>query len=326
MKRRDFITLFGSAALAAPRTARAQQTAMPTIAYVSSRSEWSDVQLVAAFRAGLNSQGFREGRDVVIELKWAQGQYDRLPAMMADVVSRSAAVIVAPGSPAGLAAKTATSTIPILFNTGSDPVGMGLVRSLSRPGGNMTGVLTLVGDLSEKNFGLLHDLLPRARRIAVLTNPDSAPVSRHLAELEAAAHSTNVQLVPIQARTLAEIETAFADMARRQVEALLVVADPFLFTSAREIVARAAEQSLPAMYFRREFADAGGLMSYGSVTSESYRQLGIYAGRILKGEKPADLPVVQPTKFELVINMKAAKALGINIPNSMQLLADEIIE
>jgi putative ABC transport system substrate-binding protein len=326
MKRREFIALLGGAAATWPRVVGAQEASKPVIAYVSSRSASSDAQLVSAFRVGLNSIGYFEGKNVTIEFQWAEGQYDRLPGMMAEAVTKRVALILAPGSPAGLAAKAATSTIPVLFNAGSDPVDIGLVDSLSRPGGNMTGVLTLVGELALKDLGLLHELLPHARNIAILSNPDSRPVARHLTELETAAHSSGLQVVYAQARTQRELEATFATVIQQRVEALLVVADPFLFTSAQQIVALAARHALPAMYFRREFADAGGLISYGSVTSDSYRQLGVYASRILNGEKPADLPVVQPTKFELIINLKTAKALGLDVPPMVLARADEVIE
>jgi putative ABC transport system substrate-binding protein len=326
MKRREFIALLGGAAATWPRVVGAQEASKPVIAYVSSRSASSDAQLVSAFRVGLNSIGYFEGKNVTIEFQWAEGQYDRLPGMMAEAVTKRVALILAPGSPAGLAAKAATSTIPVLFNAGSDPVDIGLVDSLSRPGGNMTGVLTLVGELALKDLGLLHELLPHAPNIAILSNPDSRPVARHLTELETAAHSIGLQVVYAQARTQRELEATFATVIQQRVEALLVVADPFLFTSAQQIVALAARHALPAMYFRREFADAGGLISYGSVTSDSYRQLGVYASRILNGEKPADLPVVQPTKFELIINLKTAKALGLDVPPMVLARADGVIE
>jgi putative ABC transport system substrate-binding protein len=326
IRRREFITLLGGVAGAWPVAVRAQKAAMPAIAYISSRSASSDAQLVSAFRVGLNSGGYFEGKNVTIEFQLAEGQYDRLPGMMADAVARRVALILAPGTPAGLAAKAATSAIPVLFNAGSDPIEIGLVNSLSRRGGNMTGVLTLVGELALKDLGILHELLPHARNIAILSNPESRPVARHLRELENAAHSIGLQLVYAQARTEGELEATFETIVQQQAQALLVVADPFLFTSAQQIVALAARHALPAMYFRREFADAGGLISYGSLTSDSYRQLGVYASRILNGERPADLPVAQPTKFELVINLKTAKTLGVDVPNSMQLLADEVIE
>jgi putative ABC transport system substrate-binding protein len=240
MKRREFITLVGGAAATWPFAARAQQAARPVIAYVSSRSASSDEQLVSAFRVGLNSGGYFEGKNVTIEFQWAEGQYDRLPGMMADAVTKRVALILAPGSPAGLAAKAATSTIPVLFNAGSDPVEIGLVDSLSRPGGNMTGVLTLVGELALKDLGLLHELLPHARNIAILSNPDSRPVARHLTELETAAHSIGLQVVYAQARTQRELEATFATIIQQRVEALLVVADPFLFTSADSGIGRAS--------------------------------------------------------------------------------------
>jgi ABC-type uncharacterized transport system substrate-binding protein len=326
MKRRDFITLLGGAAVW-PLAAHAQQPAMPVVGFLGTASPRPFAHLVAGFRRGLQETGFIEGRSVVIEYRWAEGQYDRVPALAADLVRRQVAVIVTVGGEtSAAAAKAATETIPIVFNVGSDPVKIGLVVSLARPGGNATGVNIFTIELVEKRLGLLLDLIPTASSIAILVNPDFVPAAANASEAEAAARAVGKQVVIYNARSEIEIGTAFAIMAQARPGALLVGADPFFNSRRGLIVALAARHAIPAIYEWREFAEAGGLISYGTSLVEAYRQQGIYAGRILKGEKPADLPVVQLSKFELVINLNTAKALGLAIPPGVLALADEVIE
>jgi putative tryptophan/tyrosine transport system substrate-binding protein len=326
MKRRDFITLLGGAAVW-PLAAHAQQPAMPVVGFLGTASPRPFAHLVADFRRGLQETGFIEGRSVVIEYRWAEGQYDRVPALAADLVRRQVAVIVTVGGEtSAAAAKAATETIPIVFNVGSDPVKIGLVASLARPGGNATGVNIFTIELVEKRLGLLLDLIPTASSIAILVNPDFVPAAANASEAEAAARAVGKQVVIYNARSEIEIGTAFAIMAQARPGALLVGADPFFNSRRGLIVALAARHAIPAIYEWREFAEAGGLISYGTSLVEAYRQQGIYAGRILKGEKPADLPVVQLSKFELVINLNTAKALGLAIPPGVLALADEVIE
>jgi putative ABC transport system substrate-binding protein len=324
-KRREFITLLGGAA-AWPLAARAQQ-AMPVVGFLGTASPRPFAHLVAGFRRGLQETGFVEDRSVVIEYRWAEGQYDRVPALAADLVRRQVAVIVTVGGEtSAAAAKAVTETIPIVFNVGSDPVKIGLVVSLARPGGNATGVNIFTIELVEKRLGLLLDLIPTASSIAILVNPDFVPAAANASEAEAAARAVGKQVVIYNARSEIEIGTAFAIMAQARPGALLVGADPFFNSRRGLIVALAARHAIPAIYEWREFAEAGGLISYGTSLVEAYRQQGIYAGRILKGEKPADLPVVQLSKFELVINLNTAKALGLAIPPGVLALADEVIE
>jgi putative ABC transport system substrate-binding protein len=330
MKRREFIALVGGAAaapLALPVTARTQQPPIPVIGYLSARSVETDVPMVTAFRQGLTQSGYVEGQNVAIEYRWGDGQYDRLPVLVNDLVRRDVTVIVTSGGEtSAVAAKAATASIPIVFNVGNDPVRFGLVASLARPGGNLTGVTSFSGALGAKRLGLLRELVPTAAVIALLVNPNEAFGEVITGDIEEAARIVGQQLIVLRASTEPEIDAAFATLVQQRAGALLVGPGPFFVTRKDRLVALAARHAVPAMYFRRELAEAGGLVSYGSTTSEGYRQMGGYAGRILKGEKPADLPVLQPTKFELVINLKTAKALGIAIPNSMQLLADEAIE
>jgi putative tryptophan/tyrosine transport system substrate-binding protein len=327
MNRRKIISLLGGAAAAWPLAARAQQSAMPVVGFLGTASPRPFAHLVAGFRRGLQETGFVEDRSVVIEYRWAEGQYDRVPALVADLVRRQVAVIVTVGGEtSAAAAKAATETIPIVFNVGSDPVKIGLVASLARPGGNATGVNIFTIELVEKRLGLLLDLIPTASSIAILVNPDFVPAAANASEAEAAARAVGKQVVIYNARSEIEIGTAFAIMAQARPGALLVGADPFFNSRRGLIVALAGRHAIPAIYEWREFAEAGGLISYGTSLVEAYRQQGIYAGRILKGEKPVDLPVVQLSKFELVINLNTAKALGLAIPPGVLALADEVIE
>jgi ABC-type uncharacterized transport system substrate-binding protein len=327
VKRREFITLLGGAAAPWPLVARAQQPAMPVVGFLGTASAGPFAHLVAGLRRGLQETGFIEGRNVAIEYRWAEGQYDRVPALAADLVRREVAVIVTVGGePSVAAAKAATATIPIVFNTGTDPVKLGLVASLARPGGNLTGVNIFTTELTEKRLGLLRDLVPAATTIAVLLNPNFSEAAANVLESEGAAKAIGKQVVIFNASSDAEIETAFANIVQAQCRALLVGADPFFNSRRGLIVALAARHAIPAIYEWREFAEAGGLISYGTSLVEAYRQQGIYAGRILKGEKPAELPVVQLSKFELVINLNTSKALGLAIPPGVLAIADEVIE
>jgi putative tryptophan/tyrosine transport system substrate-binding protein len=300
MKRRDFINLLGGAA-AWPIAARAQQAAMPLIGFMSSRSPEGYEYVVAAFRRGLGEGGLIEGKNVVIEFRWAHGEYDRLPALAAELVSRPVAVLVASGPPAALAAKRASSTIPIVFGS-TDPIKAGLVASLNRPGGNATGVNILTTDLEPKRLGLLHELFPGAALFGVLLNPKYSAAAQLALELAEAARTVGQPIVVLNASTDAELDAAFATLARQRVVAMLVAGDPFFDTRRDRIIAFAGQQKLPAIYHFREYAVAGGLMSYGVSLSEAYREIGTYAARILNGAKPEDLPVIQSVKTELVIN------------------------
>jgi putative tryptophan/tyrosine transport system substrate-binding protein len=326
LKRREFITLVGSAAMSWPLAARAQQP-LPVVGFLSPASAGPSAHLVAGFRRGLQEASFVEGRNAVIEYRWAEGQYDQVPALAADLVRRQVAVIVTVGGEtSAAAAKAATATIPIVFNTGSDPVKLGLVASLARPGGNATGVNIFTTELVEKRLGLLRDLVPASTSVAVLLNPNFTPAVVNARESEAAARTIGKKVTIFNASSDAEIETAFVKIVQARSGALLVGADPFFNSRRGLIVALASRHGIPAIYEWREFAEAGGLISYGTSLVEGYRQQGIYAGRILKGEKPADLPVVQLSKFELVLNLKTAKALGLTISDNMLTLADEVIE
>jgi putative tryptophan/tyrosine transport system substrate-binding protein len=327
IKRREFITLVGGAAAAWPLAARAQQPAMPVVGFLGTASAGPFAHLVASLRRGLQETGFVEGRNVAIEYRWAEGQYDRVPALAADLVRRQVAVIVTVGGePSAAAAKAATATIPIVFNVGTDPVKLGLVTSLARPGGNATGVNIFTTELVEKRLGLLHDLVPAATTVAVLSNPNFAAAVANVRESEAAARAIGKEVVIFNASSDAEIETAFVNIVQARPGALLVLADPFFNSRRGLIVALTARHAIPTIYEWREFAEAGGLVSYGTSLVEAYRQLGIYAGRILKGEKPADLPIVQLSKFELIINLNTARALGLAIPPGVLAIADEVIE
>jgi putative ABC transport system substrate-binding protein len=327
MRRRSFIALVGGAA-AWPLTARAQQPAVPVIGFLNSASPDSFAPQLAGFRQGLHEIGYTEGQNIAIEFRWAKSQYDRLPGLAADLVHRQVAVIAATGgSVSGLAAKSVTTTIPIVFTSGGDPVQRGLVKSVNRPGGNITGVSLFTSTLAAKRLELLHEMAPAARVVALLVNPanpNSEPDTRAVQE---AAPAMGLQIVVLKASNGTEIEAAFAAMSQSKVGALLVGADPLFNNSGRDqLIVLAARHAIPAIYDWRDVAAAGGLVSYGSNLAEGYRLAGLYTGRILKGEKPGDLPVQQPVKFELVINLKTARALGLTISNQMQLLADEVIE
>jgi len=326
VRRRKFIALIGGAG-AWPLAARGQQSAVPVVGFMSSRSPEDSAHLVAAFRRGLAEGGFVEGQNVATEFRWANGDYDRLPAMAADLVNQQVAVIVAAGGePAALAAKAATKTIPIVVGLGADPEKLGLVASLNRPGGNVTGVTLMTALMEPKRLGLLRDLVPGAALIGVILNPAFPAAARQLQEIEETARAIDQKIVVAKASTDEELEAAFSLLVREQVNALLVAASPYFDTRRERIIDFAAEQRLPAIYQFREYAVSGGLLSYGVSISDGYRQYGDYAAKILKGAKPADLPFLQPTKFELIINMKTAKALGIKISANLLSLADEVIE
>jgi putative ABC transport system substrate-binding protein len=326
LKRREFITLLGGAT-ALPLAARAQQATLPVIGFISTRTSGDSAAAVAAFHQGLNEAGYGDGRNLAIEYRWAGGQYDRLPALAADLVRRKVSVIVAAGGdPAAQAAKTATAAIPIVFVTGTDPVNAGLVTSFNRPNGNLTGVHVFLVGLGAKRLGLLHDVVPKASLIAVLANPNLAPAGSELRDVQEAAGSLGLKVHVLRAGSEPEIDNAFATIMKVRADAVLVAADPF-FTSRRDqIVSLAARYAIPAIYELREYAAAGGLMSYGPSLIDGYRQVGVYTGKILKGAKPGDLPVLQPTKLDLVINLKTAKALGLTIPPGVLAIADEVIE
>jgi len=325
--RREFITLLGGAAAVAPLAARAQQPTMPIVGFLNSASPTPFAHLVAAFRKGLGEAGFVEGRNVAIEFRWAEGHYDRLPAFADELVRRPVSVLVTTGGdPVIRAAMAATRTIPIVFAIGSDPVALGYVASLNRPGGNVTGVMQLTAMLGAKRLGVLRELVPGADKIAVLVNPNF-PASRSLLkDAEEAAARIGVPLVVQNAGSESEFEPAFGQLVAARAGALMVGADPFFNSRRNQIVALAARHKVPAIYEFREFAAAGGLMSYGTSLSDSYQQVGSYAGRILKGAKPAELPIFQTSRFEFVINLKVAKELGIGIPPGLSAQADEVIE
>jgi putative ABC transport system substrate-binding protein len=325
--RRKLIAALGGAAAAWPLAARAQQVAMPVIGFLHTGSPDLNAKMLEGFRQGLAQSGFVEGRNVAIEFRWAEGHDDRLPEMAADLVRRRVAVIAAPAStPAALAAKAATATIPIVFATGADPVALGLVASLSRPGGNVTGIAFQTIELAGKQFGLFRELMPRTERFAALVNPDFPAAEAVLNNFQAAAAHIGRPLEILRASADRELEAAFASLGQKPGVALIVGGDPS-FTSRRvQITALAARFAVPTMYVAREFAEVGGLVSYGPDLTNAYRETGVYTGRILKGDKPADLPVAQPTKFELVINLKAARALALDVPDKLLALADEVIE
>ena len=326
MRRREFITLLCGAVAAWPLAARAQQPAMPVIGFLSARSPEESAHLVAAFQSGLADNGYIARQTVLIEYRWALGQYDGLPTMAADLVRRPVAVLVAVGGePAAMAAKTVTSTIPIVFAM-DDPVKQGLVESFNRPGGNATGMAVLSPDLETKRLGLLHELVPQASTIGVLLNPNFPPAQHQLEEVQIAAQATNLQILALRASTDREIDEAFDTLMKQRIAALSVASDPFFDTRRDKLIGLAARYAVPAIYQFREYPAAGGLISYGIDIANVYHQIGIYVGRILKGAKPADLPVMQPTKFELVLNLKTAKTLRLAIPSGVISIADEAIE
>jgi len=325
VKRRQFISLLGGA-VAWPIAARAQQQ-LPVIGILSSRSRATDALLIAVIRQGLNDTGFVEGRNVSIEYRWAEGKYDRLAALATDLVHRKVAVIVTIGGEvAALAAKAATATLPVVFTVATDPVRSGLVSSLNRPGGNLTGSTGLLLEIEPKRFGLLHELRPDATTIGVLVNPNGALIDTQVNDIRSAASSFGREIAILNASTIAEIDAAFATLRQMRADALSIATDPFFLDRATQIVVLAARHAVPVLYFRREFAVVGGLMSYGSNADDNYRILGAYAGRILKGEKPGDLPILQPTRFELVINLSTARALALDVPATLLARADEVIE
>ena len=327
MQRREFITLLGGTAATWPLAARAQQPTMPVIGFLSSASPATWASFVTGFREGLSESGYVEGRNVAIEYRWAENHYDRLPGMAADLVRRQVAVIVASGGPVSArAAKAATSTIPIVFTASSDPIKLGLVASLNRPGGNVTGWGGFVTELEPKRLELLRALVPTARAIGVFVNSSRTDAEAQSRYVEDAARALGLQVVILGISRDRDIEPAFASLAGRGIQALLIGADPIFVIWRDQFIALAARHAIPAMYTLREYVAAGGLASYGTSIAEGYHQAGIYAGRILKGAKPADLPVVQPTKFEFVINLKTAKTLGLTVPPTLLTAADEVIE
>jgi putative ABC transport system substrate-binding protein len=327
MKRREFITLLGGAAAAWPRAARAQQPAMPVVGFI--RVGWADAsaRFAAAFRKGLNETGYVEGQNVTVEYHWLEGQYDRLPALMADLVRRQVAVIATAGNVPTLAAKAATATTPIVFGVGADPVRLGLVASLARPGGNLTGINFFNAELVAKRLALLHELVPKAVRVAVLLNPANASSTEsQLRIVQEAAPTIGLQIQILNATTIGEIDAAFATLERERPDALFVAGDAFFVSRAVQFATLTARGRIPATYSLRDHVAVGGLMSYGTDFTEAFRQVGVYTGKILKGAKPVELPVVQSTKFEFVINLQTARSLGIEVPSGLLAIADEVIE
>lgn len=325
MRRRAFITMLGGAA-AVPLAARSQQPAMPVVGFLHSATLETARDSVAGFRRGLSETGYVEGRNVAIEYRFAENQSDRLPALAAELTRRPVTVLFGGGPPAALAAKVATTTIPVVFTSGADPVKLGLVASLNMPGGSVTGIHIFASALAAKRLGLLRDLAPTAGVIGVLLNPNGPEAVPQLNDIRAAAQPLGQQILFVNAGNEQDIHRAFTTLVQSRTGALLVGADPFFVGRRALLSTLAAHHAIPAIYPNREYTENGGLMSYGASLSDAYRQAGVYSGRILRGEKPADLPVMQSTKFELVINLKTAKALGLAVPNSLQLLADEVIE
>jgi len=326
MRRREFISLLGGTAAAWPLTARAQQSAMPVVGFLNSGSPEPIAHLMGLFRQSLAEAGYAEGRNVVLEYRWAEGHYDRMPAMAEELVRRPVDVIVASPNPPALVAKAATTTIPIVFGVTDDPVRLGLVSSIARPQGNTTGVYFFLSDLAAKQLGLLRELAPASTRIGLLVNPNNANAEAVTQQMAAAASAIGVEIEVVRASDIAGIDAAFAALVQNKASALVVGADPFFFFRRVQFATLATRHALPAVYTVREYPEAGCLMSYGTSLAEVFRQLGNYIGRILKGAKPSELPVVQSTKFDFVINMTTAKALGLNVPPTLLARADEVIE
>lgn len=327
MKRREFIRLLGGAAAAWPFAARAQQSAIPVVGFLHGGSGDSFQQHVAAFRQGLGEAGYVEGQNVAVEYRWADRQFDRLPALATDLVRRPVAVIATGGgTQVALAARAATASIPIVFTTGNDPVRAGIVSSMSRPSGNITGIRFFASALGSKQLELVREMVPQAKTVAMLVNPNNPNTNGYVKDAQTAAVTLQVELNVLTANALRDINAGFATLAQQRVGALLVGGDALFNTNREQIVALAARHAIPTIYLQREYVDRGGLMSYGSNQPDAYRQVGVYVGRILKGEKPTDLPVLQPTKLELVINLKTARALGLTVPLTLQAAANEVIE
>ena len=328
MKRREFISLIGGAAAMVPLVARAQQPAMPVVGFINPGTADTSTARIAAFRKGLSEAGYAEGQNVIVEYHWLEGHYDRLPAVVTDLVQRRVAVIATPGSiEAALAAKTATTTIPIVFGVSEDPVVLGIVASLARPGGNATGINFLANEMDAKRFGLMHELLPKATRFAVLVNPANATLTGYTSKaIKEAAHALGVDALLFNASTRAEIDAAFAAFGREQADALFIAGDAFFYSRSVQLATLAVRDRMPASYPSREMVEAGLLMSYGAILADMFRQVGIYTGSILKGAKPAALPVLQSAKFEFVLNLQTARSLNLDIPPTLLARADEVIE
>jgi ABC-type uncharacterized transport system substrate-binding protein len=326
LRRREFITLVGGAAAAWPLTVRAQQPAMPVIGFLDSQSPDLNADRLRGFRQGLKEAGYVEGENVAIEFRWAENQIDRLPALAADLVRRRVALIVAGAPPAALAAKAATTTIPIVFGVGDDPVKIGLVTSLARPGGNLTGINFFSSELAAKRLELLREMVPAAARVAVLADPTFTLTESQVRDAETAARAMGLQMQVLNASTSREINAAFADFVRERPDALYVGTGPFFASRRVQLALLATRHAVPAIYSGRQYTEAGGLMSYGTSLTDAYRQMGVYTGRILKGAKPTDLPVIQSTKFELIINAETARMLGLTVPDKLLVAADEVIE
>jgi putative ABC transport system substrate-binding protein len=327
MRRRGFISLLGGAAAAWPLAARAQQAALPVIGFIRIGSADTNARYIAAFRKGLNETGTFEGQNVTVEYHWLEGQHDRLPALMADLIHRQVAVIATAGNVPTLAAKAATAKIPIVFGVGDDPVRLGIVASFARPGGNLTGINFVNAELTAKRLRLLHDMVPKAVHVAALLNPANASSSEsQIRIVQEAARTIGLQIRILNATTIGEIDAAFATLERERPDALFVAGDAFFVSRAVQFATLAARGRIPATYSLRDYVAVGGLMSYGTDFTEAFRQVGVYTGKILKGAKPADLPVVQSTKFEFVINMQTARALGLEVPAQLLATVDEVIE